>query len=140
MKIIQAYKDANKEWEYFQEKSDPEESFSFGNRYLLEKPEIIKDLRKEFYEDIVFGSTAGEIICCNVNDKSISVTAIEFEKSSFVVEREKYIRPQNAKDLGEKLYNKIPKENLKHLFVLSEGSFVNGSSLINGLEIISTLK
>jgi hypothetical protein len=54
MKIIQAYKDANKEWEYFQEKSDPEESFSFGNRYLLEKPEIIKDLRKEFYEDIVF--------------------------------------------------------------------------------------
>ena len=28
----------------------------------------------------------------------------------------------------------IPKDNLKHLFVLSEGSFVNGSSLINGLE------
>jgi hypothetical protein len=29
MKIIQAYKDANKEWEYFQEKSEknPEESF-----------------------------------------------------------------------------------------------------------------
>ena len=28
----------------------------------------------------------------------------------------------------------MPKEDLKHLFVLSEGSFVNGSSLIAGLE------
>jgi hypothetical protein len=28
----------------------------------------------------------------------------------------------------------MPKEGLKHLFVLSEGSFVNGSSLIKGLE------
>lgn len=138
MKIIQAYKDANKEWEYFQEKGILKNPLVlvFGNRYLLENPEIIKDLRKEFpYEDIVFGSTAGEIICCNVNDKSISVTAIEFEKSSFVVERENILDyGKNAKDLGEKLYNKIPKENLKHLFVLSEGSFVNGSSLINGLE------
>jgi hypothetical protein len=138
MKIIQAYKDANKEWEYFQEKAILKNPLVlvFGNRYLLENPEIIKDLRKEFpYEDIVFGSTAGEIICCNVNDKSISVTAIEFEKSSFVVERENILDyGKNAKDLGEKLYNKIPKENLKHLFVLSEGSFVNGSSLINGLE------
>lgn len=138
MKIIQAYKDANKEWEYFQEKAILKNPLVlvFGNRYLLENPEIIKDLRKEFpYEDIVFGSTAGEIICCNVNDKSISVTAIEFEKSSFAVERENILDyGKNAKDLGEKLYNKIPKENLKHLFVLSEGSFVNGSSLINGLE------
>jgi hypothetical protein len=32
------------------------------------------------------------------------------------------------------LYEKMPKEGLKHLFVLSEGSFVNGSSLIKGLE------
>ena len=138
MKIIQAYKDANIEWQYFQEKAILKNPLVlvFGNRYLLENPEITKDLRKEFpYEDIVFGSTAGEIICCNVYDKSISVTAIEFEKSSFVVERENILDyGKNAKDLGEKLYNKIPKENLKHLFVLSEGSFVNGSSLINGLE------
>ncbi|SEA63741.1 Uncharacterized conserved protein, contains FIST_N domain [Flavobacterium gillisiae] len=138
MKIIQAYKDANKEWQYFQEKATLKNPLVlvFGNRYLLENPEIIKDIRTEFpYEDIVFGSTAGEIISCNVNDKSVSVTAIEFEKSSFVVERENILDyGKNAKDLGEKLYTKMPKENLKHLFVLSEGSFVNGSSLINGLE------
>lgn len=138
MKIIQAYKEAGKPWQYFQEKGILKNPLVlvFGNRYLLEKPEIIEDIRKEFpYEDIVFGSTAGEIICCNVNDESISVTAIALENSSFIVKRENIIDfDKNAKELGEALYEKMPKENLKHLFVLSEGSFVNGSSLISGLE------
>lgn len=138
MKIIQAYKEANKEWQYFQEKAILKNPLVliFGNRYLLENQEVIAAIRKEFpYQDLVFGSTAGEIICCNVYDESISVTAIEFEKSSFIVERENIVHyGKNARDLGEALYNKIPKDNLKHLFVLSEGSFVNGSSLINGLE------
>jgi hypothetical protein len=56
-------------------------------------------------------------------------------KSTFVVKTENILeRHTNAEQLGEALYNQIPKKDLKHLFVLSEGSFVNGSSLINGLE------
>ncbi|UQD55843.1 FIST signal transduction protein [Flavobacterium sp. K5-23] len=139
MKIIQASKNGNQNWDYFQEKTILKNPLVlvFGNRFLLENVEVINNIRQEFpYEDIVFGSTAGEILCCNVNDNSISVTAMEFEKGSFVVERENILNyDKNAKKLGEALYHKIPKENLKHLFVLSEGSFVNGSSLINGLEI-----
>ena len=138
MKIIQASKVKNQDWNYFQEKTTLKNPLVlvFGNRFLLEDEAVIEDIRKEFpYEDIVFGSTSGEILCCNVYDNSISVTAIEFEKSSFVVERENILNyDKNAGTLGEALYNKIPKENLKHLFVVSEGSFVNGSSLIKGLE------
>ncbi|MEZ7500208.1 FIST C-terminal domain-containing protein [Flavobacterium sp. Arc3] len=138
MKIIQASKIGNQNWKYFQEKIELKNPLVlvFGNRLLLENEEVIKNIRQEFpYEHIVFGSTAGEIICCNVNDNSISVTAIELERSSFIVERENILDyDKNAEKLGAALYNKIPKENLKHLFVLSEGSFVNGSSLINGLE------
>lgn len=138
MKIIQAYKSENKDWHYYQEKNTMTNPLVliFGNRHLLEKPEVIADIRKEFpYEHLVFGSTSGEILCCNVHDETISVTVIEFEKSSFIVERENILDyGKNANRLGEALYNKIPKTDLKHLFVLSEGSFVNGSSLINGLE------
>ena len=138
MKIIQASKVKNQDWNYFQEKTTLKNPLVlvFGNRFLLEDEAVIAGIRKEFpYEDIVFGSTSGEILCCNVYDESISVTAIEFEKSSFVVERENILNyDKNAGTLGEALYNKIPKENLKHLFVVSEGSFVNGSSLIKGLE------
>jgi len=138
MKIIQASKFEGQEWNYLQEKEPLKQPLVlvFANRHLLEKEDIIEDIRREFpYEDIVFGSTSGEIICCDVNDNSISVTAIEFEKSTFVVERANILDyDKKAKALGNALFQKLPKENLKHLFVLSEGSFVNGSSLISGLE------
>jgi hypothetical protein len=138
MRINQASKLKNQDWNYLQEKTTLKNPLVlvFASRFLLEDEEVLKDIRKEFpYEHIVFGSTAGEILSCNVYDNSISVTAIEFEKSSFVVERENILSyNKNAKTLGERLSDKIPKENLKHLFVLSEGSFVNGSSLIKGLE------
>jgi hypothetical protein len=138
MKIIQASKFKNQDWKYIQEKTTLNNPLVlvFGNRFLLEDSDVIDNIRAEFpYEHIVFGSTAGEIVGCNVNDNSISVTAIEFEKSSFIVERKNILDyDKNAKALGEALYDKIPKEDLKHLFVLSEGSFVNGSSLIKGLE------
>lgn len=138
MKIIQASKFKNQDWKYIQEKTKLNNPLVlvFGNRFLLEDSAVVDSIRVEFpYEHIVFGSTAGEIVGCNVHDNSISVTAIEFEKSSFIVERKNILDyDKNAKALGEALYDKIPKENLKHLFVLSEGSFVNGSSLIKGLE------
>ena len=138
MKIIQASKIKNQEWKYVQEKTKLNNPLVlvFGNRFLLEDADILQNIRDEFpYEHIVFGSTAGEIVSSNVNDNSISVTAMEFDRSTFVVERENILDyDKNAKKLGEALYAKIPKEKLKHLFVLSEGSFVNGSSLIKGLE------
>lgn len=138
MRIIQASKIGNQNWKYFQDKIILKNPLVlvFGNRFLLEKEEIINEIRKEFpYEHIVFGSTAGEILCCNVIESSLSVTAIEFEKGHFIVERENLLNyNKDAQKLGKVLYDKISKENLKHLFVLSEGSFVNGSPLISGLE------
>nr|WP_309760619.1 FIST N-terminal domain-containing protein [Flavobacterium sp.] len=138
MKIIQASKLAHTGWRYIQEKVSLKNPLVlvFGNRYLLEKSEVLQDIRNEFpYEHLVFGSTSGEISGSSVNDDSIAVVAIEFEKSTFVVKRENILDYNiDAKQLGEHLYNQMPKEDLKHLFVLSEGSFVNGSSLIAGLE------
>jgi hypothetical protein len=138
MKIIQASRTNKLDWKYIQEKTTLNNPLVlvFGNRFMLEDENIIADIRKEFpYEHLVFGSSSGEIVCCNVNDNSVSVTAIEFEKSSFVVQRSNILEfNKDANALGIDLYDKIPKENLKHLFVVSEGSFVNGSSLINGLE------
>ncbi len=138
MKVVQASKLGNQEWKFLQDKIELNNPLVlvFANRYLLEDENVIVDIRNQFpYEHIVFGSTSGEIICCNVNDNSISVTAIEFEKSSFIIKSDNVLNyDKKAKPLGEALFNEMPKENLKHLFVVSEGSFVNGSSLINGIE------
>lgn len=138
MKIVQAYKIEGQNWKYLQLKKELKNPLVliFANRMLLEQEKVVNDIRQEFpYEHLVFGSTSGEIIDTNVFDDSIVVTAIEFEKSSFEIRTANiFDYNKDAKILGEQLYQTISKENLKHLFVLSEGSFVNGSSLIEGLE------
>lgn len=138
MRINQAYTLDGKNWTYLQKKSTLHNPlvFVFGNRMELQKETVIEAVRKEFpYEHLVFGSTSGEIIDSNVLDNSVVVTAIEFEKSTFEIRTENiFNHHKDAKQLGESLHNALPKENLRHLFVLSEGSFVNGSSLIEGLE------
>lgn len=138
MKIVQASKLENQDWKFLQEKVLLHNPLVlvFANRYLLEDQNVLADIRMQFpYEHLVFGSTSGEISSRTVNENSISVTAIEFEKSSFVIKNDNILNyGKKAKPLGEALYNQMPKENLKHLFVVSEGSFVNGSSLIEGME------
>ena len=138
MKVVQAKKIKNSDWEYIS-KNTPLKNplvLVFGGRFELEKQEVIDDIRKEFpYDNVVFGSTSGEIIGENVFETSIVVTAIEFEKSSFIVKTANIFDfDKNAKQLGENLIKELPTENLKHVFVLSEGSFVNGSALIEGIE------
>lgn len=137
MKIIQASKNGNENWHYLQKNTQLINPLVlvFGNRYLLEDENVIKEIKKEFYyENLVFASTSGEILDGSMLDNSISVTAIELENSSYIIEREN-IANFNMQTilLGEALLEKLPKEKLKHLFVLADG-LLDGSKLIEGLE------
>ncbi|QWX84755.1 FIST C-terminal domain-containing protein [Cellulophaga sp. HaHaR_3_176] len=138
MKTIQLYRDKDRKWLYISEKQILNKPlvFVFGNRYLLEEPNIYKDINKIFPDgDIILGSTAGEILGNNVYDETVSVTAIEFEKSSFIIHSKNVKNYDgNFQKLGEDLSSEFPKNSLKHLFIVSEGSTVNGSTLIDGLE------
>lgn len=108
----------------------------FGNRFLFEKEDVYAEIKSFFPNGhLVFGTTSGEIFLNRVFDNSITFTAIEFEKSSFIVHTENILsHKKNAIKAGKALGKKFPEDNLKHLFVVSEGSFVNGSDLITGLE------
>ncbi|WP_298147710.1 FIST N-terminal domain-containing protein [Flavobacterium sp.] len=138
MKIVQGSKIGNQPWVFITENQRLNNPLVliFANRYALENEEVLADIRTQFpYEHLVFGSTCGEIIGKEVTDNSIAVTAIEFEKSSFKIVTANVLDfNKKAKNLGKELFDKIPKSDLKHFFVLSEGSFVNGSSLIEGIE------
>lgn len=137
MKIIQAFKNGNENWHYLQKKEQLNNPLVliFGNRFLLENINLITEIKKEFsYENLVFASTSGEIIDGNIIDNSISVTAIELENSSFIIERENIANYNMQINLLSKaLLNKFPKEKLKHLFVLADG-MLDGSKLVQGLE------
>ena len=108
----------------------------FGNRILLEETTVYEDVKNRFPDgEIIIGSTAGEIMLEKVYEDSITITAIEFEKSSFKAKRANILDfDKNAVAIGKHLAAQLPSKALKHIFIVSEGSFVNGSALINGLE------
>ena len=137
MKVVQAYQQ-NNTWSYTKPKLKLKNPLVlvFAERTLLEKKDVLKNIREEFpYENIVFSSTAGEIIGSQVLENSITVTAIEFEKSSFIIKKANLFDfGEDSYSIGKDLIQQLDLEDLKHIFVISEGSFVNGSRLIEGIE------
>ncbi|SIS89978.1 Uncharacterized conserved protein, contains FIST_N domain [Zobellia uliginosa] len=138
MKIQQAVKEGNRPFELRLGKDHQLKNplvLVFGNRYALENEAMLEEVRTLFPEGhIVFGSTAGEIVGESVLEGTVTLTAIAFEKSHFL------IKSKNVKDitddytLGKSLFDEFPKEGLRHVFLVSEGSTVNGSALINGFQ------
>ena len=137
MKTVQLVKHKNKDWEYVIEKQNLKEPLVlvFGNRYMLEDVAVYTDIKQLFPDGhIVFASSCAEISSDTVNQDSITITAIEFEKSSFVIKTSNVLNTDlDSFKTGKELIEQLPQEGLKYVFVVSEGSFINGSQLTKGM-------
>ena len=141
MKTVQLVKHKNSDWKYIGQeiKLNAPLVLVLGNRYMLEDANIYQDIKTLFPDgEIVFGSTCAEISSNDVNQQSITITAIEFEKSTFVIKTSNIKNNnQDSYKVGQDLIQQLPKDNLKHVFVISEGSFVNGSKLTQGMNSVT---
>ncbi|TKD66558.1 FIST signal transduction protein [Flavobacterium sp. ASW18X] len=109
----------------------------FGDRFLLESHTVLDEVRALYPDgDLIFGTTSGEILGPHVFEESITLTAIELEKTTYKIVRANVKEYAAVETLGNALAQQLPKKNLKHIFIVSEGSFVNGSGLINGFNQI----
>lgn len=137
MKIVQLRKFKDKDWQALTPFTELKEPLVmvFGCRTELEQPEIYKAIKNFFPKGhVVFASTGGNITSNTIDEECLTITAIEFEKSTFKVKTINLNDTElNSYKAGVKLVNSLPKENLKYILVLSEGSFVNGSELVKGM-------
>lgn len=105
----------------------------FGGRHLLESNEGLAELR-DAYPDahLLAASTSGEITDTEVTEDRIAATAVAFEKTRITCAA---TRVQGAGDsfaAGRELANKLNAAGLVHVFVVSDGSLVNGTELARG--------
>lgn len=137
MKAVQALYTPQDGWKYLGEKQELKNPLVlvFANRLLLEQPDVLQQIQTEFnYGHTVYVSTAGEILGDNVYDDSVTVTALDFEKSTFTVVTEHLENFNNdTRAMAKTLSEKLPKEDLKHMLVFGSGHFINGSALAEGL-------
>jgi len=79
-------------------------------------------------------STSGEIMGEHVSDASIALTAIAFEHTRVKLAIESIHKsPEDSLASGRSLAQQLIEEELKHVFVFSEGLDVNGGALVDGL-------
>jgi hypothetical protein len=101
---------------------------------VQELPVRLAELGRKFPQaDMIGCSTGGEIIGDEVFDDSIVASAVSFERTPVRVAKVE-IDGDSSRDVGRRLGAEFPKEGLRSLFVLSDGTGINGSDLIRGLQ------
>jgi len=109
---------------------------ALGEKTALAPADFYDRLRRDYPNaEIVLCSTAGEIFDDTVQDGSISVTAIEFERTP-VRSAMVNIADFNGSsfEAGKALTTSLMAfDELSYILVLSDGSRVNGSELVKGI-------
>ncbi|MBA2612495.1 MAG: FIST C-terminal domain-containing protein [Bacteroidetes bacterium] len=134
MKIIQKKFTSQKGWETIRN-----DNFDLVKCNLViafgTMPELYTILKNDFPNaTILINTTAGEIIDTQVNENSISLTGIFFEKTVIKTSAVDINKVKNSYEAGVELAEGIEKEGLKNIFVISDGQKVNGSDLVLGLQ------
>lgn len=123
------------------------EDFSLANIiFLFGDTDCIKD-EKRFFElrelfpnaKIVGCSSSGNIFNSGVTKFQIVATAVAFESATVELSSINFKDNDNIEKLSEELINNLPKENLKHIFLLSDGLLINGSQLTRGINKVNKL-
>ena len=106
----------------------------FGSVDLVSQPESFEKIKERFPNaQIAICSSAGEIFDLEVLDETISLVAIEFSSTMIKTSKVNIEAFSNSFDAGKALVEKLPCEDLKMVFVLSDGGKVNGSELVKGM-------
>lgn len=107
---------------------------AFGERIFLEKTLPYQKI-KGLYPNatIVICSTSGQISNSNLVQNNLVANAIAFEKTKIKATEIDILLNPDIKLLGKKIKDDLLSDDLKSILVISEGSLINGTELINEL-------
>lgn len=109
----------------------------FGESDLLDKPEPIDELIKNYPNSVVMGcSTAGAVIGERVVDETISVAIVRFERTHLRLIAAPVVAMDQSYQTGKMLGQRLLDHDLSAVFLLSDGLMINGSHLISGLNSV----
>ncbi len=106
----------------------------FASPDYFDQPEALWELFNAYPQAQIVGcSTAGEIIGPLVNDTSLSVAVLQFERSKLEVVSADIADASDSFAVGADLGRQLSSRQLSAVFVLCDGLHVNGSELVKGL-------
>ena len=107
--------------------------FIFGERevFIQEKP--YREIKALYPDAHIVGCTSsGNILGDKVRHEKMVATAVSFESGKVVLGVEDFTQEDDLLEVGNRVISQLPDEGLKHIFILSDGLNMNGSSLAKG--------
>ena len=107
---------------------------AFGGTAAITNSKNWKAVAERHPRAIVLGcSTGGEIHGSDVLDESLSVTALSFDHTKLRSAEARIEKAADSFAAGISLGRRLAEADLKAIFVLSDGTRVNGSELVRGI-------
>jgi len=107
---------------------------AFGSTNAITDAVLWRELKSRHPNAIVMGcSTGGEIFGCEVSDDGLSATAVSFERTTIAAAEAKLEDAGSSFAAGRAVGTMLARSGLRALFVLSDGTKINGSELVRGL-------
>ena len=103
--------------------------FGTGDYFIKQS---YNDLHEMFPESNIIGcSTAGTVAGQSVDDITVA-TLVYLEKGDVKLFSKDFENAEESEQIGKSIAHALEKDNLKHVFVLSDGLHINGSELAEG--------
>jgi hypothetical protein len=113
---------------------DPDIVFYFFDKQIVGKVNAYSILKEKYPKAILFGtSTGGPILKDDIYLETFTGMAISFEKTPIDIAQIKCSKQEHSYESGKNLIKEFDLENLKHIFVVTDGMTVNGAHFIKGL-------
>lgn len=107
----------------------------FASPEFIDDPVPLRDLRKAFPRAAILGcSTAGEILGATIDDRSVAVAVLRFERTTLAEVSAAVHRSSDSRAAGQTLGRALARPSLRGVLMLSDGLSVNGSELLRGIE------
>jgi hypothetical protein len=128
----------NNIWQYESQGLDDRDTadivFIFGDTDIIKAKSTYKLIKEKFPNSHLIGSSSsGNILGSEISKFPVVATAVKFESSKVEVQSAEYHEGESLQDLSKELVNKLSKDGLKHIFLLSDGLKVNGSNIVEGI-------
>ena len=106
----------------------------FGSTNFDDIKDGFADISNIFKQSKILGcSTAGEIYDDLVYDSTLSVVVMKFEKTQLKLVNHECNDSKDSFNAGKNISKELFADDLKSIFVLSDGLNINGSQLTKGL-------
>ncbi len=110
----------------------------FGSPDTITQSDVAAHQKEQYPEaHLVFASTAGEILGSRVFDGSVVSTAIEFEKTKVRATSVALTDTRSSIETGKALMDSLKADDLAFVFVVSDGTMINGSELVAGINSVN---